>query len=269
MKPIYVYLRTSDKGNLKNKLPFATREYCITKTIEQFGREHFCIITDNCEEATIQWVKDLGVRCVQTNLGNSGSFQYLIDLIIKERNPDDIVYLLEDDYIHRPGSALAIAEGVELAEYVTLYDHPDYYEESFWHKSGGNNPLMWKYQMKSKLYVSEHFHWRTTYSTTMTFASKVKYLIEDQAVLKRYTKYRIPLDFSMWLELTNDAWKNLFINVLFQRSNGVDRRHEMYAAFKGLFRGKKRRKLISCIPGLSTHTETAFLSPCIEWKEER
>ena len=45
---------------------------------------------------------------------------------------DDIIYFLEDDYVHRPGWDKILLEGFELgADYVTLYDHGDKYMEFY------------------------------------------------------------------------------------------------------------------------------------------
>ena len=41
---------------------------------------------------------------------------------------DEIVYFIENDYLHKPGSEEVIKEAFELgASFVSLYDHPDKY----------------------------------------------------------------------------------------------------------------------------------------------
>ena len=91
------------------------------------------------------------------------SFINMIEYIcgLTPRLTDDaIVYLLEDDYIHRPnwGKALREAFDNNIADYVTLYDHSDKYTHPMYHG------------LKSELFVTESCHWRTTPSTTNTYA---------------------------------------------------------------------------------------------------
>ena len=68
----------------------------------------------------------------------------------------------------------------------------------------------------------------------MTFASKVKTLKKDIDIIKLYTSSTFPYDFQMFQHLINE----------------------------------NKRKLISSIPGYSTHGETAYLSPLTDWSVE-
>ena len=64
----------------------------------------------------------------------------------------------------------------------------------------------------------------------MTFASKVSYLKQFERILRHYTSTTHPHDFEMWIDL---------------RSQGAS--------------------LITPIPGYSTHGESAWLTPLINW----
>jgi hypothetical protein len=66
----------------------------------------------------------------------------------------------------------------------------------------------------------------------MTFASKVKTLREDESILRKWTNTTHPHDFQMFLELRD-----------------------------------KGRSLITPLPGYSTHGETAWLTPLINWND--
>lgn len=94
----------------------------------------------------------------------------------------------------------------------------------------GINPYVTNGGETTKVFLSKSCHWKFTNSTTMTFAAKVKTLKEYETTLRKYTSTPHPYDFEMWVDL---------------RNQGVS--------------------LITPIPGYSTHGETAWLSPLINW----
>ena len=85
---------------------------------------------------------------------------------IKSQNykDDDVVYLVEDDYLHHPGWKDILLDAYENidADYVTLYDHPDKY----W--------LPMYSDLQSKLISTNKCHWRTAPSTCSTYSGKWK-----------------------------------------------------------------------------------------------
>lgn len=150
----------------------------------------------------------------------AGSFLRMLDYVEKlDLHPDTIVYFLEDDYLHKPGWVNILFEGFSLnADYVTLYDHRDKY-------------TMYP-KLQSKIYATASCHWRTTPSTTNTYAMRFSKLLEDFSIHRR---------FSIGRKVTADHNKFCFL-------------------------GKKGRALISSIPGWSTHADPEFASPCIDWE---
>jgi len=70
------------------------------------------------------------------NVGNgAGTFNLGLDLALKF-DYDDIVYFVENDYLHLPDSSKVLLDAFELGfDYITLYDHPDKYID-------GINPLV-------------------------------------------------------------------------------------------------------------------------------
>jgi hypothetical protein len=101
--------------------------------------------------------------------GGSGAqaFVNLLNHVIKQDyNDNDIIYFLEDDYLHKPGWVDVLIDGFNYieADYYTLYDHPNkYYPE-----------LIDKFP--THLFVSPTAHWRTAISTTNTYACRFKTL---------------------------------------------------------------------------------------------
>ena len=105
--------------------------------------------------------------------------------------PDDIIVILEDDYKVAAGWEQATKEGLELADYLTLYDHPDKYQAQY-------------SSLVSRLWKTQSCHWRSTPSTTNSFACRVKTLEEDIDTQRQFSSYSdVTADHYRWLEL----WK--------------------------------------------------------------
>jgi hypothetical protein len=235
---IKVLYRISDKSNPKNKIPNATKEKCLENAISVFGKENIAVFADNCEPETLAMIRSYGIDPSPTNLGNSGSWLHVVQFALDNFDDEQIVYLLEDDYFHLEGSANCLFEGLEIADYVTLYDHPDKYKLA----SQGGNPFVKDGGELSRVIHTTSTHWKTTNSTTMSFATRVKILKEDYGTWKRYTTKKIPRDFS--------AFKHLLgIGSIYHRVFG------------------KNRKLVSPIPSLATHAEAHYLAPLVDWQK--
>jgi len=237
-----VFYRISDAGYNKVKPDYVNNENCLKNCVKHFG-DDIDIIADNVSDVTFEMVKKyVPISKIQrTNIkgGNAGSFTLLFEqaLLLED---ETIVYFLEDDYLHRGNSAKILLEGFELeSDYVTLYDHPDKYILA---EDGGN-----KFNIggpeETRVYCSRSTHWKITNSTTLTFASKVKTLKEDASIIREYTSGFHPETH----EETGKAYD-----------------HSMWVY--GLT--GKGRKLISPIPGYSTHGEIPWLTNFINWENE-
>ena len=267
---LYYLYRISDKGNTAGKLPHATKLHCFKNFIEHFGMQNLLVFADNCLNETLKGMKDLGAEVtVLDNLGNAGSFQYILDYAINNLKEDDQVYLIEDDYLHLPNSRQILLEGLQIADYVTLYDHSDKYV-SF--KVDGNNHYIEDNGEETKVLLTPSSHWKVTNSTTMTFAAKVKTLKEDYAVwsffkTQDYLAFQKLAGYPLKLEKDIKVIKNK-IRYLplkgfkkFKESIRVARRHFNYKYHPN------KRKLIVCIPGKSTHVQIDHLSPLTNWDQ--
>jgi hypothetical protein len=225
MKLIY---RISDTGYNKVKPSYINNENCLKNFISIFGYEDLNIIADNISENTnlmiLKYVPQDKIEYVSVGHG-AGTFNLALDLALIYNN-DEVIYFVENDYLHKPNSDKVINEGFELgANYLSLYDHPDKY-------MNGANPFVEDGGEVTKVFLSESCHWKLTNSTTMTFASKVKTLREDESILRKWTNTTHPHDFQMFLDLRD-----------------------------------KGRSLITPLPGYSTHGETAWLTPLINWND--
>jgi hypothetical protein len=114
------------------------------------------------------WIRSYPVPVVPFRGGNGdSSILFQLRYILQQPWSDDtIVYVLEDDYVHRPGWTALLREGLGPIthptlsfDYVTLYDHRDKYEWAELYRD-----------LTSKIGVTQSIHWRTVPSTTNTFA---------------------------------------------------------------------------------------------------
>ena len=91
------------------------------------------------------------------------SFLNLLNHVHAQNYPDnDIIYFVEDDYLHKEGWVDILLEGFKYigADYYTLYDHPDKYFLPMYEN------------LTSKIIVTPSVHWRTIPSTTNTYACR-------------------------------------------------------------------------------------------------
>jgi len=225
-----IYYRISDNGYNKVKPNYINNHNCLQNFVNIFDKHknNIFIIADNISNVTYAMINKYiltdNIQMVSVGHG-AGTFNLALDRALLHED-DDIVYFIENDYLHKPKSDLIIAEGLNLgASFVTLYDHPDKYLDPIC----GGNPYCKGGAENTRLYLTESCHWKITNSTTMTFATKVITLKQTESIIRKYTNGTHPHDFQMFLELSN------------------------------------KHTLISSVPGYSTHGETQWLSPLTDW----
>ncbi len=255
MADLRVVYRISDKGRDKEKLANATKQHCLENAIATFGKENLYVIADNCSPELISIIEKCGVEHEETSLGNIGSFKYALDKVVRDYPKDSYVYLLEDDYLHLPDSKEALLEGLAIADYVTLYDHADQY----WLFSEGGTPFNNKRLHRWRFFCTKTTHWRETPSTTMTEAAKVETLTEDYSIWMSQPEEGVPSDFTTFVRLTKQKDLSVF------RSAYLVDKAAGYSILHNILSKRKKRLLISSIPGMSTHAEVKFLSPAVDW----
>ena len=129
---------------------------------------------------------------------------------------------------------------------MTLYDHPDKYKLS---KKFLNPYVKFnRYSEKTEITFSEHFTWRTTNSTTLTFALKGSTLKDD------YNVWKITRD------VQRDHGFDNFCILTKQKLIPKSRIFRQYPR-KLRFHFKKKKYLGVCIPGLSIHLEKPYIRP--------
>lgn len=228
MKIVY---RISDAGYNKVKPAYIDNEACLKNFCNVFFDQihDIHILADNCSQNTLsiiaKYINPNNIEKVSIGHG-AGTFNLALDKALK-MDDKEIVYFVENDYLHIQQSPKIIEEGLSLgASFVALYDHPDKYLDP----SKGGNPYCEGGAEDTRVYLTDSCHWKITNSTTMTFASTVETLKRTEPILRKWTIGEHPYDFQMFLELRD-----------------------------------QNELLISPLPGYATHGETAWLAPLVDW----
>ncbi len=228
---MFVIYRISNTGYQKDKPDYISNQNCFENALRTFNKANWWIIADNVGDETKEYLNSKVKTIVYVSVGHgAGTFNLALNFALVLPDPNEIVYFLENDYLHKPEADKVIESGFDLGfDYVTAYDHLDKYLNPI----EGGNPFCSGRAEDTRVYLGEYCHWKLTNSTTMTFAAKVKTLKEDEDVLRKWTKDTHPYDFQMFMELK-----------------------------------QRGRRLASSIPGFATHGETDWLSPLTNWKNE-
>lgn len=249
---VLVY-RISSGGYAKHKPAYISKETCLLNFIAAaatfVARQptlsvRFILVQDACSDALaafatcavnslLRKVKPaVTVDTYVTHFGSgAASFNFTLDALAALHTPRTAtaVYLVEDDYLHVKTAVGTVLGGLALAPYATGYDHPDKYVDG----AHGGNPLISGGGEVTRVYRGAGTHWRGTNSTTMTFASTLDVLLTDAPTMRMFTATGAapPDDLHMFLALGTTAG----------------------------------RLLVSPLPAVSTHGETAFLAPYVAW----
>ena len=244
LKVIYRFSDVPQKGKSgedlnKRRYKNFNKKAIFKHFIETFGvdKSNIIVLADNtCDESYNYLISLLPENQVIRLDVKSGAFSFLyaVNYCIEHYRDDTIVYLVEDDYLHLPGSAEILMEPFnEFPEvsYVTLYDHIDKYTHPWKSKYVAHNGEI------TKVIRSRSVHWKYTSSTTMTFACRVRTMKEDLNEYNEHCHTGYPNDFELFWDLCN-----------------MDNKPK-----------NKKRILINCIPTYSTHYEAGWYSVGVDW----
>jgi hypothetical protein len=206
---IHVLYRISNNSYSKVRLDNATKKNCLLNAITYFNPKNndllkFHLFADGINDGTGREIDEIimnNPKIIYTPIkGGSGaaSFNIVLDYALTLPD-DDVVYFLEDDYVHNFGSFRTLSEMVDMGtDYGTLYLCPD----KFIAPSKGGNPYVDEDGgYPTKVYRGKTQMFMMSESTTMTFFAKVKTLREDEDILRHFTTGSYPDDFKMFLKL--------------------------------------------------------------------
>lgn len=170
----------SDVSQHKKRIPGFSHEKCYRNLLEtfDFSRANLTFLFDRARGPLSEHFLKNEKNVIQIQEGTeAGSFLRLLDHVSTlDLYPETVLYFVEDDYIHRPGWLEVLLEGMELADYATLYDHKDKY---FLYPD-----------LRSCIFASRTCHWRTTPSTTNTFGCRFKTLLRDLPIQRKFSMDR-------------------------------------------------------------------------------
>jgi hypothetical protein len=224
-----IIYRISDSGYNKVKPKYINNRNCLWNAINVFKDADWSIIADNVSEKTDNMIQEYISRdhIFYTSVGHGAG---TFNIALDEAlgyDDNEIVYFCENDYLHKPDSQKIIEEGLNEIG----ADFVSLYDHPDKYIDGANPYVQGGGEM-TRVMLSTSSHWKVTNSTTMTFASKVKTLRKVENILREYTQGSYPRDFDMFVSLYNSA-----------------------------------HYLVTPIPGYSTHGETAWLTPLINWSK--
>ena len=227
---IYIFQRHcnfSSNSVGKTRPEWFTREKCFKNLLNTLTDNIKLTVVFDGEPKDHYITKYSGFELVKLQGGGDDgrSFLNLVNYVESlNLSEDDIIYLLEDDYLHQEGWDQVMEEGFKYigVDYITLYDHKDKY-------------FLPMYQnLQSKIIATPSVHWRTTPSTTNTYACKYKTFIKHIEIHKQFCDLE----------------------------KGFTRDHDKFT-----FLWENGSNIISSIPGYSTHVETEYMSPGVNWEK--
>jgi len=195
---------------------------------------------------------ELEIICLN-GVGNLATFSTQIEILTKQTEAD-LVYFAEDDYFYLPDALVKMVDFIRTnpdVEFLTPYDHPDQYS------------LVGKERHHIRHSVGQH--WRTSFSTCLTFLTTKAVLTRHQRHIRTYSRGNT--DYSMWLALTQKfSIFNPRVHSLSWYTVKLWLRTWYWGYKQLLF--DRTHQLWGPLPSLATHMEGTCLAPLIDWQAE-
>lgn len=194
---IHIIYRHTDHinncGRGKNRPIYFSYENClnnILSTIEDVDFVKFHLLHDgvnNSKDPRIHYVKNVNANSEYGSWVKAWEYAKTLEL-----EDNDLIYFIENDYLHLKGWPHKIKELTETysgISYITLYDHPHFY-----------NPVDYP-NLETYLLSTPTHHWNTRPSTTATFIINKNVLLEDHDLWVADTGYG---DHHKFMKLKNE-----------------------------------------------------------------
>ena len=151
-------------------------------------------LLDNCPPAYEELVRSLfsthDLEVIRlAGEGNGATFRRQVE-VLTSQSVADLVYFAEDDYLYLPGAlerGVAFFQNQTGADFLTLYDHPDYYTKYI-------------HRLRRPPIVEPDRTWRPVAATCLTFMARRTALVETAEVFRTFADGNS--DLGLWLALT-------------------------------------------------------------------
>ena len=174
---LYRHYNTPNDGSIVSYRPkgftYEKSFQNLLRTIEGYSNVDLTVMMDGTKQGT--FLENYDVKIHEFKGGNDELSFFETTRFIKNKNisENDLVYFLENDYLHVEGWVDKIIELFSTysnLNYVSLYDHNDKY-------------LPMYSNLVSKIFTTKTHHWRTTPSTCGSFIINKSLLEEDFDIL--------------------------------------------------------------------------------------
>jgi hypothetical protein len=280
---LHVVYRSTGGENKKERPPYYSKVMCLLsllRSIENASEQIDVVFLNDgaVPEDRLALMSQAGEVVELPGVGRVRSYWTALGLLAaREWDDGDLVYFVEDDYLHLPealGTLIAAGNELPWAPYFTLYDCPDRYTRSD-DADGG----------RARVFIGGGRHWRTVESTTHTFAARARVIRADSWLHLLATRDKARG--GPWLRRSADppkspedrvTWRvvqglgqyklaSAFVQLMGQKS-GIPRdrsvlRHELRLLVRP---SRGRRMLLGPMPSLATHMEELFLAPLVDWE---
>jgi len=256
---VYPKISKAPPFPFKNKLELV--ELCLKSFKLALGslKTKMWVLLDNCppEYTTLfqNNFPDCDLEIINlSGIGNLPTFQKQIE-ILSSQKASEVVYFAEDDYLYVPNQIDRLVKFLKKNPdcFVTPYDHFNYYHFDL-------------YQHKNSIQLFENRHFRTGFSTCLTFLTNQQTLRKTRKIFESYVKGNH--DASVWFCLTKPPILNPFQFIWHPIRNSfwlpIIAKAWRYCFFQVLM--GRRWCLWVPIPAVATHLDQAFIAPAVDWK---
>ncbi len=254
-----IYPKVSKETPIFNDDKLKLSEMCLSSFVKTLNVDYkFWALLDGCpkeyERLFQKYVPAERLTIIHTDsIGNAGTFSKQMDILLSQQFSEN-VYFAEDDYfyLNKPFEDFAKIIDSEKADFLTPYDHLDYYELGL-------------HRYNQRISEINGIPLRQVSSTTMTFLTNKKNLSATKPIFETYLKKNY--DVCLWLAITRLG----IANPLTYLNSGLSIIHSLKIFVKIMlhtptkFLFGKSYSLLAPKPSLALHLVADKLSPGIDW----